>query len=172
MAYYGAAGHLLIDRGSIFARSTNTADLNAFSSTHLTHTGLDGDIYAEGDLEIDGTAYFDGDAVCAKALSTTALSPAEITANTDDWAVNTNSFVRYTADGEYDLTGIVAGLDGQRLVLVNIGANKVTIKDQDGSSVAANRFLTNTGGDLELTQDEVAEMIYDAQTARWRVWEC
>jgi hypothetical protein len=54
-------GHILIDQGSLFARSTATTDLSSFASTHLTHTANNGDGYFEGDLEVDGTTFMDGD---------------------------------------------------------------------------------------------------------------
>jgi hypothetical protein len=61
MAFRGDSGHWLASRASLFVTSTLRGDPNAFSTTHLTHTNFNGDIYAEGDLEIDGTAFFDGD---------------------------------------------------------------------------------------------------------------
>lgn len=130
---------------------------NSNTSTPLLYGEFDNDyLKINGDLEI------------TKSISTNALSPAEITGNTNDWAVNTHSFVRYTADGEYNLTGIVAGRDGQRLTLVNIGTSKVTLINESANSTAANRFITTTGGDCEIHQNDMAIMIYDAQTARWR----
>lgn len=60
MAFRGDDGQWLASRGSLFVTSTQRATPNAFASTHLTHTAA-GSIYAEEDLEIDGTAYFDGD---------------------------------------------------------------------------------------------------------------
>jgi hypothetical protein len=60
MAYRGDGGHWLASQGSLFATSTARNDPSAVSTTHLTPASNNGDIYAEGDLEIDGTAYFDG----------------------------------------------------------------------------------------------------------------
>jgi len=110
-----------------------------------------------------------GDVIVEQALCTTALSPAEITGNTNNWAVNTNSFVRYTADGAYNLTGIVAGVDGQRMTLINVSATTMTLKHEDASSTDVNRFLMTTGADVAMTENTMVDMIYDATTGRWRV---
>lgn len=187
--YHGAYLHLFRDRtqttawfeiAPTFTKSYHNLDVvgNVDATGLLKGTSLHvGDaatnyteINATGNITQTGTANatFENSTTINGTLSTTALSPASITGNTNNWAVNTHSFVRYTANGEYNLTGIVAGNDGQRMTLVNIGANKVTIMAQDANSTAANRFITDTGGDIEITQDGHIEFIYDAQTARWR----
>lgn len=100
-----------------------------------------------------------------------STSPAQLTGNTDDWAVGQYSFVRLDTDGAYDLTGVSGGLDGHVLVLVNVAASTMTVKNQDASSAAANRFQMNTGADLALAQHNMMLAIYDGVTERWRAAE-
>ena len=59
MAYHGDNGHWLASRASLFVTSTQRATPNAFATTHLTRTNLEGAGYFEGLLEIDGTLYAD-----------------------------------------------------------------------------------------------------------------
>ena len=175
----------------VMAAAVADQTLRINAATTIGFTTANALIIGVGTANIDYTLTFDGetnngiitwmededyfefadDVVFDESISTKALSPAQILGNTDDWAVNTHSFVRYDSDGEYNLTGIVAGKDGQRLTFVNIGATKVTIMNQDANSAAANRFITTVAGDLEITQDQMVIMIYDATTARWRAGE-
>jgi len=68
------------------------------------------------------------------------------------------------------LTGIAGGQDGVLLTLMNAGTvGTATIGNQNGSSVAANRIITGTGGDLLLAQDASVLLMYDGSALRWRV---
>lgn len=107
-------------------------------------------------------------------LELIAVSPAALGLgdNNDYAGIGTSSFARLSADaGGSTLTGIVAGADGRMIVIVNVSANTLTIAHENAGSAAANRFLSTTGANLTLTQDDIAIAVYDAATARWRVWE-
>lgn len=70
------------------------------------------------------------------------------------------------------LTGIAAGFDGQRLVIVSVGAGQVDLSHQDaGSTTAGDRLiLFATSGKTSLAAGVgTAEVEYDASTARWRL---
>lgn len=103
------------------------------------------------------------------------VSPAALAAgNNNDYAgVGASSFARLSADATGStLTGVVAptepGNGDRLLVIVNISANTLTIANQDANSAAANQFLTATGANLTLNQDDTATFIYDTATALWR----
>ena len=97
------------------------------------------------------------------------VAEAQFTANQNDLAIDTSaSFIRMSADAARDLTGIVAGIPAKTIYLTNIAANAITVKHQDANSAAANRFLSTTGADLVLAQDDLIFCIYDATTQRWR----
>lgn len=78
------------------------------------------------------------------------------------------SSVRFTNAAGTTLTGIVAGLDGDELVITAVG-NTVTLRNQNAGSQAANRIITGTGADLALTDGQSARLFYDITAARWRV---
>lgn len=61
MSVRGQSGHIMADQGSVIATGTVRGTPSSASPTHLNFSNLAGDMYAEGDLEIDGTAFFDGD---------------------------------------------------------------------------------------------------------------
>jgi hypothetical protein len=69
------------------------------------------------------------------------------------------------------ITGITAGFDCQRLVIVSVGAGQVDLSHQAAGSTAANRlinFATSAATSLAAGVG-TAEFEYDATTARWRL---
>lgn len=68
-----------------------------------------------------------------------------------------------------NLTGITGGTDQRELRLINVGSTNLVLKNQDAASVAENRLLSPTGADITLGANDVADLWYDATTARWRV---
>jgi hypothetical protein len=98
-------------------------------------------------------------------LALRAVSPAQITGNTNDWNPGTGSFVRMTSDATYNLTGILAGVDGQIKTIVNVGGFAMTFISGSGSSAAANRM--ELGGTRTVNQSITLQ--YDATSSRWRL---
>lgn len=67
------------------------------------------------------------------------------------------------------ISGIVAGTDGQILIVASVAAGNVFLKHQNSSSVAANRFINfATSCDTPLAAG-VAIYVYDGTTTRWRL---
>lgn len=100
------------------------------------------------------------------------VSPAALGAgNTNDYAgIGVASFARLSANAAGStLTGIAAAASGTFLKIVNISANNLTLSNNDGASAGANQILTGTGANIVLGQDDTADLIYDATTAKWRV---
>jgi hypothetical protein len=72
--------------------------------------------------------------------------------------------------GSIDFTGIVAPASPRVIILHNIGAQTIVIKNQDaGSTTAANRFDLPGGGDILLGQRGPATFVYDTIDARWKL---
>jgi len=68
------------------------------------------------------------------------------------------------------LQGIAAGTDGQRLVIVSIGAGQVDLADQNASASAANRIINPVAGTISLAAATGnVTLVYDLTAARWRV---
>lgn len=66
--------------------------------------------------------------------------------------------------------GITAGVDGQRLSLISIGAGQVDIANQNGSASAANRIINLHANTVSLAPGYGRMgLVYDATAARWRV---
>jgi hypothetical protein len=104
-----------------------------------------------------------------KRLPTLTISPAQLTANTNDWGptdLYRAKVVRVSTDASRNLTGIVAQSPGRLVVLVNVGSNDLVLKDADTNSSAANRFALN--GDVTLGADHSVLLVYDGGSTRWR----
>ncbi len=102
-------------------------------------------------------------------ISSPPLSPTALSGNTDNYNPGTTRHLRISASTPVNLTGIVAGQDGQELFIWNVGAtNTITITHQTVST-AANQFFTTTAANLALAAGKCAIAMYDGTTARWRV---
>jgi hypothetical protein len=99
------------------------------------------------------------------------VSPAEITANTNNYAIGTGDIFRLTADAARNITGIVARADGDAIVLINVdSADAITLKHASTDSTDVNRILVPWEGDYVLAaKGGAALLIYDGTTDRWRV---
>ena len=87
----------------------------------------------------------------------------------DDYAIGVSDFLRLSANaGASALTGIAGGVRGRRLVIVNL-ANSLTLEHEDAASAVSNRIITGTGAAVTLAANDMAELIYDDTSARWRI---
>lgn len=104
-----------------------------------------------------------------------SISPAALSGNVNDYnptGLHTTNYVRLDAGAASRLvTGLQAPASGSTvLAIVNIGAaNAIILKHQNTGSTAANRFISDTGGDVILLHGQQAKCWYDSTTARWRV---
>ena len=96
-------------------------------------------------------------------------SPAQITANTNNYDAGANSWLRVNTDASRNITGIVARKIERTLWVLNVGAQDLVLQNQNGSSTAANRIISPTGADITLGANDSARLWYDTTTSRWRI---
>lgn len=97
------------------------------------------------------------------------ISPAQITADQNDYnptGLSTASTLRLSSDAARNVTGLAGGSDGRIIIVHNVGAQNIVLKDESVSSTAGNRFALT--GDLTLAADAVAVLQYDSTSSRWR----
>lgn len=97
-----------------------------------------------------------------------AVSPASLSAHTNNWNPGVGSFVRVTSNNNYNITGMAAGVDGEIRHIVNIGVYALTLIHESASSTAANRFSLKGYADFIVAKKGGITLIYDATDARWR----
>lgn len=102
-------------------------------------------------------------------------TPAQITGDQNDYAgaegtaTSRSTVWRISSDAARNVTGLAGGLQGRRLILINVGAQNIVIQNENAGSTVANRVITGTGADITLSADDTMELWYDSTTARWRV---
>lgn len=100
---------------------------------------------------------------------------AQITANQNNFTPTTNQAIqRWSTDASRNITGLLmapAQVDGQIVVIVNIGLADIVLKHQDAASTAANRFYCSTAADITLTPKQAADVIYDTTNQYWLVYK-
>lgn len=123
---------------------------------------------------IGATAVTNATNVTGAATSSFALTaditPAQITANTNDYAptgLATANTLRLSTDASRDLTGLTGGSDGRLMIVHNVGSNALVLKNESASSTAANRFALG-GADVTLAANQSVTLQYDATSSRWR----
>ena len=99
------------------------------------------------------------------------ITPAQLTANTDNWAptgLSGATLIRMTANAAYNITGLTGGVDGRVIVLMNVDTvDTLTLVANSGSSTAANQFAFS--GNLALAPNESATVMYDSTASRWKL---
>lgn len=104
-------------------------------------------------------------------------SPTQITADQNDYQFypSLGAFLRLSTDASRNITGLVnaqtGAANGYITRIVNVGSQNIVLVHESASSTAANRFLNSTGADITLSANQAADVIYDATTARWRVYK-
>jgi hypothetical protein len=103
-----------------------------------------------------------------------AITPSQLTGNVNDYnptGLDAAAVVRLSSDNSRVITGLAGGSSGRVLVLQNVGTNPIILSNEDGASIAANRFAI--AGDINthftLRPREVTFIQYDTTASRWRV---
>lgn len=97
------------------------------------------------------------------------VTPSQITSNQNNYSPGTKAFQRWSSDASRNVTGMVAGTDGETRRIYNVGAQNIVLKHQDTNSTAANRWLCESAADITMGADTSVLATYDTTTACWRV---
>lgn len=148
---------------------TFTAD--ATTGIYLPAAGTLG-LSAAGVLALSST-----NALTTLPLSTTlsqaefftgVITPTVLASSTNNYApsgFSTAYTVRVSASSAIDLTGIAGGATGREILLSNIGTFAITLRPQNGSSTAANRFAIPLP--IILGPGQAIALSYDGTASRW-----
>src|SRR3990167_475365 len=98
------------------------------------------------------------------------FTPAQITANSNDYNIQSKDCLRLATDASRNITGFNGGFDGKFLYIFNVGSFNIVLANQSASSVAANRIVTHTGANLTVGASESIMLWYDQTTLRWRTY--
>lgn len=135
----------------------------------------DGDAYNSPESGIDSPAAtimrLRGAAATDPAgISSPARTPAQITADQNNYDPGAGIFQCWSSDASRNVTGMVAGQHGETRFIWNEGAQNIVLQNENASSTAANRWLTSTGADLTWAANKMVIAQYRAGSInRWRV---
>lgn len=99
------------------------------------------------------------------------ISVAVAAGATNDWApvgktAQTRLIIVSTAAGNAQITGLLAGIDLQDIVILNAGPNQLRL-DKLTASAAANQFRATSN--LVLLPDSATEILYSLTNTKWIV---
>jgi hypothetical protein len=98
------------------------------------------------------------------------ISPSNLSSDQIDYSptgLSTAAVIRLTATTAVNITGLSGGSEGRFILVHNVGSNAITLKDEDVTSAAANRFALT--GDAVLITDKGCLLRYDDVSQRWRI---
>ena len=148
--------------------SGGSGGLDSVTDGTTTVTSVTDIAFAGDDFDVTDGGSGEADVAIA---APTAISPSQLTANTDDWAptgLSGADIIRASTDASRNLTGITAPAAARSIILENIGSNDLVLV-HDATSTAANRFLCPGSADLTVGANTSVLLTYDTTSARWRV---
>ena len=97
------------------------------------------------------------------------VTPPAIASTQNNYSLGEGKKFRLsTSGGAQIITGFANVQPGREIFLYNVGANNITLNNQDAGSSAENRIITGTGAAVVVAPDGSAVLVYDNITLRWR----
>lgn len=108
----------------------------------------------------------------AALAALTVITPPQITGNQNNYnptGLATAELIRLSTDASRDITGIAALSTTRRVTVMNVGAQNIVLKNQSGSSSAANQIACPGLADFTINVGDAVDMLYDTTASLWRV---
>ena len=97
-----------------------------------------------------------------------ANTPAQITADQNNYALSDKGVQRWSSDAARSITGLAGGVNSKVVYAFNVGSFPIVVQHENSGSTAANRVTTVDGLDMTVWAGRGAVFIYDSTTSRWR----
>lgn len=182
---YAGARRTIVNRGSFDITLVNSSGSSTAANRFLFEADIV--IRPNGSMEVQysvtdsrwmrGTGGTKFSTIPQDFLLTGVITPAQITANQNDYApadavtatktTALASILRLNSDASRNITGIVDPRDGAIKTIINAGSNPIVLKNADAGSTAANRF--DFGADVTLAAKQSARIRYDGTDSRWKL---
>lgn len=164
---------------NVFGTNLNARTKIAFNGQASTNDAIRLDVpnNGSGSNGLGPIRVQENNASTGATFAFTPATPAQITANQNDYAPESDSkYQRWSTDASRNITGWlphagITKITGAEHVIVNVGASDIVLKHEDAASTAANRFLNSTGADITLTANQAADVFYDGTVSRWRAFK-
>jgi len=149
--------------GDVTKAVVRSALTPASSAYFLLNTGGAQSDFGDAEILNIGRANVSG------AINLDADTPAQIVANTNNYAIGTPPVARLATDASRNVTGIVAPTAGDTKTIINVGVFPLVLTHEDAASTAANRIISPTGIAYTLGANDSCELWYDGTSSRWRI---
>lgn len=94
-------------------------------------------------------------------------TPAQITADANDYVPGNFDVLRLSTDAPRTITGFRGGVKGRFLTLFNVGAFEITIANLSGLSILGDRVYSPTTTDIILNAGGQLVLYYDITNNQW-----
>jgi hypothetical protein len=177
------SGTVLLESLSVDA-NTITGGASTLTIQSASNQNLSLQAQGSGTVSVEGVA-FDATTLSTSSNNNLTLSPngtgsivatskVQFNIQTDSTTTGANatvstvskSYIELTNGSLTSLDGVVAGGDGQRLVITNRTGSSISVNNETGAT-AANRILTGTGGAITVSNNASIELIYNTSNSRW-----
>lgn len=141
---------------------TSVSGVNAYSFTDLSGVNC-------VELPVDSAARF------TFGVAYSITSPAQITADQNNYSLGNAGYARINSDAARAITGIVAptaslsGNRGKFLFITNNGSQTITFNHLDTNSTITNRIIGIAAANTALTAGQNMGLVYDGTSNRWRI---
>lgn len=164
------------DAGAINMSKYTSAINSTGSATNILNTDASGNLRSDPVYEVIDTAVlatqYDLTQVTGGSSAPTAISPAQITSDQDNYspaAIGIASYVYITADNIRAITGISDSIAGTlEKTIINKGSWTVYLPMDHPDSDAAHRF-TGHSGDYKIYPGRSCKILYDLTSSKWRI---
>jgi len=102
-------------------------------------------------------------------VSTQSATPTILSADAVGYDPGTVSYSRISSNASWNIRGIINGVNGRRLTMINVGSSPIILTHEDAAATAANRLHTPTGASMTLSVDYGVNLVYDSTDSRWRI---
>lgn len=144
---------------------TGVVTIPSYSLPVATAATLGG-VRQGNNINIDGTGV-----ISAFNNATYTVSQQSPATSLNDFNPGSGAVVRLTPSAAINITGLVAGTDGQMRIIYNAGGSNVSLLHNSTSSTAGNRFfLYNSASSYVLLPNCGVTVVYDATSQVWRVF--
>jgi hypothetical protein len=97
------------------------------------------------------------------------ITPAQLTADVNDYSIPSAGMVRLSSDAQRTITGISSPASARFVCLRNAGSFNVVLANLNGGSLAANQIITGISADMVLPPGQAAYLVYDLTSQKWQV---
>lgn len=93
--------------------------------------------------------------------------PAQITADQNNYDPGDYDLIHLNSDASRTITGFTGGVEGRKLIAVNVGSNDIVLANNSASSSVGNRILNRVAGNYTMSTRFGVLMIY--RSTVWRI---